>query len=112
MQECFRAHPDIYGSELDDDDEDAPGLEGVETPGAPGANPAEASHGLTASRDTKPDASHDARGGNARDEEEKGREERAKDASKQVKDTYEPQSESDSLVPKAAHDATTSSEGK
>ena len=24
MQDCFRSHPDIYGSELDDDDQDPP----------------------------------------------------------------------------------------
>lgn len=29
MQDCFRLHPDIYGAELDDDDEEGVDVEGV-----------------------------------------------------------------------------------
>jgi hypothetical protein len=33
MQDCFRLHPEIYGDELDDDEQDAPGDGGAEDRG-------------------------------------------------------------------------------
>lgn len=69
MQDCFRQHPDIYGSEADDEE--------VESELAP-------------DQEAKASDSEDATA-------------RAQAATQQAKADHE--SESDTLVPKAAHDA-------
>lgn len=117
MQDCFRQHPDIYGSELEEDqDQDQEPESDAPTP-APDA-PIPTSSPLTASPDQQPiplsatsatsepqsplsSSTPDASAG-ASDTE------RARAAKQQVESDHgsEPISESDNLVPKAAHDAT------
>ena len=111
MQDCFRQHPDIYGSELDEaEDEDnnttAPIDDAAASPapasplGGPieGSVPAAAtsaapeSHPLPSSSSPDPPASSDT--------------ERARAAKKQVeRDHGGAADESGGMVPKAAHDA-------
>ena len=40
MQDCFRAHPDIYGGELDDEEEDMPDTLPEDAPSDPSGVPA------------------------------------------------------------------------
>lgn len=107
MQDCFREHPEIYGSELEDDD--APADEGAPTPApAPppdsgdGLIPAAATSAIPESQpppSSSPDLSASAAGTSDT--------ERAQAAKQQVeRDHGSPISESDEMVPKAAHDAT------
>jgi hypothetical protein len=68
MQDCFRLHPEIYGDELADDEEEAP-ADGVAEAGAadgksmPGetdtASPPSSTTTSDAKLDTKPAASHE-----------------------------------------------------
>ena len=101
MQECFRAHPDIYGAELEDDDANPPD----ESAQSPSPAPADASLPTAATSATsdsqapppEPSASGAGTSGT----------ERAKAAKRQVeRDHGESTGEGDGLVPKAAHDAT------
>lgn len=81
MQNCFREHPDIYGGQLEDEDDEV-------------ASPAPSEQPTAADIDT---ASHP---------EEK--QARAKEVNTQVKAAESEKgesAESESLVPKAAHDA-------
>jgi intermembrane space import and assembly protein 40 len=81
MQDCFRQHPDVYGAELEDDDD----VEG-------GAPPSEQAPSAEIEASSAPE---EARA-------------RAKEANIQVKaDTIAKGelAEADALVPKAAHDA-------
>ncbi|KAF4262378.1 Oxidoreductase [Aspergillus fumigatus] len=94
MQECFRRYPDVYGAELEDDDEAdaaAATAAGVSEPSEQPASP-------TVSAPTAEiDASSDS----------EGKEGRAKDVHAQVKSEVAEkaeQAESDDLVPKAWHD--------
>ena len=108
MQNCFREHPDIYGSELEDDN--APPEEGAPSPSpAPlpgsgdGSIPAAATSATSESQQppssSPPDASSSAAGTSDT--------ERARAAKQQVESDHgEPLSESNELVPRAAHDAT------
>lgn len=90
MQNCFREHPEIYGAELDDDVEaearelDAP------------SQPEEANSQAEKVADKEPDHS----------EAVQAKRERSDAATEQVKRDHGALSESDNLVPKAAHDAT------
>ncbi|KAA6407316.1 MAG: hypothetical protein FRX48_08864 [Lasallia pustulata] len=135
MQDCFRDHPDLYGGELEDDDPEAqeedagaatpsvapsepsqtiqpspspaPGSGAGQTPTTPLAKPtSSASISSSAPPPSHASAEHPS------PEEEKGRTERAKAATRQVKEEHEPQSESDGMVPKAMFDATASNVGK
>lgn len=82
MQDCFRQHPDVYGAELEDDDEPQ-----ADAPASPEVPP--------------PAAVLDA------SSEPVEKQTRAKDVHAQVKaDTVAAgeNTEGDSLIPKAAHD--------
>lgn len=113
MQNCFRDHPDIYGSELEED-EVSESLEGQDKPIAPEPSPAaaesesapmpslsnmESPHGRGEKVSDHTDASPDPEHVRA------GKEERAKAATQQVQQDHGPLSESEKAVPKAAHDA-------
>lgn len=133
MQDCFRDHPDIYGAELEDDDQDVQEEDAAALSDAPsepsesaqsspspatessaGQTPIASSAKSTSSKrasSSAPPPSH-ASAEHSSSEEEKGRTKRAKAAAKQVDEEYEPQSESDEMVPKAMFDATASNEGK
>ncbi|CAD0083875.1 unnamed protein product [Aureobasidium vineae] len=93
---CFREHPDVYGAELEDDveaearEQDAPTGQSSQ-PTQPEANP---------------DAEKVADRGADHPEAIQGKRERSNAATEQVKRDHDLMSESDSLVPKAAHDAT------
>ena len=105
MQNCFREHPDIYGSELEEDD--APAEEGAPSPSpAPppdsgdGSIPAAATS-ATPELQPPPSSSPNPSAAGTSDTE------RAQAAKQQVESDHgEPASESDEMVPKAAHDAT------
>ncbi|KAH0174118.1 hypothetical protein KCU67_g941, partial [Aureobasidium melanogenum] len=96
MQNCFREHPDVYGAELEDDVE----AEAREQDDAAGQS----------SQPTQPEANPDAEKvahrGADHPEAIQGKRERSNAATEQVKRDHDIMSESDSLVPKAAHDAT------
>ncbi|KAI5195051.1 hypothetical protein AUEXF2481DRAFT_37184 [Aureobasidium subglaciale EXF-2481] len=98
MQNCFREHPDIYGAELDDDVEDeARAQDAADQPGQ-------------SSQPSQPEANPDAEKVAHKEADHpdaiQAKRERSSAASEQVKRDHSPTSESDSLVPKAAHDAT------
>lgn len=94
MQECFRRYPDVYGAELEDDDEAdaaAATAAGVSEPSEQPASP------TVSAATAEIDASSDS----------EGKEGRAKDVHAQVKSEVAEkaeQAESDDLVPKAWHD--------
>lgn len=107
MQDCFREHPNIYGSELEDDD--APPEEGAPSPSPAfppdseeGSIPAAATSATSQSQPPPPSSADPwASAAGTSDTE------RAQAAKQQVENDHgEPTSESDELVPKAAHDAT------
>lgn len=112
MQNCFREHPEIYGSELEDDDAPPEGDAPSSSPSpAPSPDSGDASIPLAAtSASPEPQsASVDTStlGGGSSDTE------RALAAKRQVESDHgELTSESDELVPKAAHDATGVDAGK
>jgi intermembrane space import and assembly protein 40 len=102
MQNCFREYPEVYGSELEGDEEDE---RGVTAPGDDASAPADKGklsqepsstprHGRAQTdlvpETYKPDADSDT--------------ERA-DQTAETARSQEPVSESETLVPKAAHDA-------
>lgn len=116
MQDCFRQHPDIYGSELDDDDEMQEGMEGA---------PAEQPVGASASQRpslTDMDSPQHGRGEKVADNKPhhqpdpehvvQGKRERAENATQQVNQEQGPQSETSEMVPRAAYDATSPAEYK
>ncbi|KAG9650497.1 hypothetical protein KCU64_g9052, partial [Aureobasidium melanogenum] len=100
MQNCFREHPDVYGAELEDD---------VEAEAREQDDAAAAAAGQS-SQPTQPKANPDAEKvadkGADHPEAIQGKRERSNAATEQVKRDHDIMSESDSLVPKAAHDAT------
>lgn len=105
MQDCFRQHPDIYGAELDDDEapeEGSAALEGGEVPAT--AVSAEEAPASPLEVPSEPPAGTSTAGDDTR---------RAR-AAKEQRETQHPEaiSESDELVPKAAHDATSANNGK
>ncbi|KAG9650527.1 hypothetical protein KCU64_g9036, partial [Aureobasidium melanogenum] len=99
MQNCFREHPDVYGAELEDDVE-AEAREQDDAAAAAGQS----------SQPTQPEANPEAEKvahkGADHPEAIQGKRERSNAATEQVKRDHGIMSESDSLVPKAAHDAT------
>lgn len=108
MQNCFREHPDIYGSELEDDD--AP-LEGDAPSPAPSPESGDGSIPLAATSAVPETQSSSANPSTSRSGSSDT--ERAQVAKRQVEsDHSELTSESDDLVPKAAHDATGVKAGK
>ena len=120
MQNCFREHPEMYGSELEPDEEDlspegAPLGDGVgqaapvasqsapaapsDSSPAPSLSKVESPHGRGEKVSDHTNATPDSNAAVA------GKHERAEAATQQVKRDHEPLSESDAAVPKAAHDA-------
>lgn len=98
MQDCFREHPDIYGSELEDDEVEAP-LEGAQgQEGQAIASPAQAA-GSPHEGGEKVSKPY----GQDSQEVVAGKTERAAQAAEQVKRDSKPVSESESMVPKAWH---------
>ncbi|KAL2038005.1 hypothetical protein N7G274_009225 [Stereocaulon virgatum] len=104
MQDCFREHPDVYGGELEEDEE---GVEGEEAPaglaGENGGLPAAATNATDGGKPAPATAMTSEKGG----EEVKDATQRAKRATEQVRSEHSnTPSESEELVPKAAFDAT------
>ncbi len=132
MQGCFREHPDIYGGELDEDEEgqaQEPIVDGesVEAgtaqalPPPPPPQPQASSEQLSQPQETSPTSPHleasptrfSVNGDHKRTPpSDDATKERVRNASKQVKEEHPPMDESDELVPKAAHDARSKNEGK
>ncbi|KAL8749178.1 MAG: hypothetical protein Q9199_007844 [Rusavskia elegans] len=122
MQDCFREYPEIYGGELEDDEvekaiqgqeEEKDGLEMPVHQSQTDANPAASAVNATTATPTgqsaeqaRPQAREQS------DQSEEAKRKRAKEATAQVQKEHPPLDESDHLVPKAAHDATTAKEGK
>lgn len=93
MQDCFRQHPDVYGSELEDDETEAGGEPGNDAP-AGSAEDAPSASVSAAERDVS-----------SNPEEKQAR---AEDVRSEVKATdghTGEQPESDELLPKAMHDS-------
>ena len=99
MQTCFRDHPDIYGAELESDDDEEGEIEAVEGR-EPDAVPEHA-----AARTTSASPSADSPAPSSSPEPSTAKD-RADAATEQVRTDFEAGGESDDLVPKAAHDAT------
>ncbi|MCJ1282134.1 Oxidoreductase [Xylographa opegraphella] len=125
MQECFRQHPDVYGGELDEDEDEeaAGGIEGFNDGAEDGEDKGRVD-GLEGRPSGETGRVIDERGevkgqkqeSGPRDErddeaERQARTERAKAAKDEVKQDYGVQSETDKLVPMAAHDATATAPG-
>ncbi|KAI9715587.1 MAG: hypothetical protein M1812_005891 [Candelaria pacifica] len=131
MQGCFREHPDIYGGELDEDEEGQPEESTADVGDAePGSAPAlpplaaqpqnispQSSHPEGAPpASTHLEATPTSFSVNSNKERfsasDDAAKERVKKASKQVKEEHPPMDESNELVPKAAHDARSTNSGK
>ncbi|THW89634.1 hypothetical protein D6D15_05117 [Aureobasidium pullulans] len=95
MQNCFREHPDVYGAELEDD---------VETEAR--EQDAASQYSQPKQPEANPDAEKVADREPDHPETIQAKRDRSNAASEQVKRDHGLMSESDSLVPKAAHDAT------
>ena len=126
MQTCFREHPEIYGSELEEEEEEeeeeedenetgTPPEDGAQSPSpAPLPEPADGSlpaAATSASPETQapPPSPPPSSSSSAPPASEPGTSdtERARAAKRQVESEHGgPTSESDGMVPKAAHDAT------
>lgn len=107
MQNCFREHPDVYGAELEDDVE----AEAREQDGAVQSGQPEQSQQPKQPK-ANPEAEKVADSGSDSAEAIQGKRERSNAATEQVNRDHGIMSESDSLVPKAAHDATTGQQSK
>ncbi|GAB7349001.1 hypothetical protein MBLNU459_g7977t3 [Dothideomycetes sp. NU459] len=102
MQNCFREHPDIYGSELDEEEtEDA--LNGSAIVASDETSQPEAPS-LQALGEGNPKA--EKVGGQNTADEAQAKRERAVAARDQVKSEHGAVSEADEMVPKAWHDST------
>lgn len=117
MQDCFRQHPDIYGSELDDDEAEAhQGLEGapVEQPAAASASQPPSLLDMDSPQHGRGEKVADHKPNDQPDPEHvvQGKRERAENATEQVKKDHGPMSETPELVPRAAYSATSPSEDK
>ncbi|KAL9017216.1 MAG: hypothetical protein Q9185_005455 [Variospora sp. 1 TL-2023] len=121
MQGCFREHPDIYGGELEEDEvedetkEQQADKEGVpERPSvAKGAEIPSLNASETDSTQAVAEPPAQATGASIVGvESEEAKTARAKEAKIRVEKEHAPLSESDELVPKAAHDARSMNEGK
>ncbi|KAJ5360065.1 hypothetical protein N7517_009256 [Penicillium concentricum] len=94
MQDCFRQHPEVYGAELEDDDE--PQSDAPAPSDAPASSEAPATSELPTTAAEVDASSHPVE-----------KQTRAKDVSTQMKNetvTAGENIEGDSLIPKAAHD--------
>ncbi|KAF2262180.1 hypothetical protein CC78DRAFT_618800 [Lojkania enalia] len=106
MQNCFRQHPEVYGAELESDEEDdeivdqsEPGYADATPPGDPPTSIEGPSTEKVSQKATPASEKGAARV-------------RAKAATEQVKQEHEPLSESDSVIPKAAHDERQANEDR
>jgi intermembrane space import and assembly protein 40 len=107
MQNCFREHPDVYGAELEDDVE----AEAREQDDAGQSGQSEHSEHSEHSEPPKqpkanPNAEKVADRGADHPEAIQAKRDRSDAATEQVKRDHGIMSESESLVPKAAHDAS------
>ena len=104
MQGCFKEHPDHYGDEFgDDDDELDEAIEGSEAQNTPAIAKTE-SPSPAPVQQTSSEASTDSSSDTHADSSSA---KRVKAATDQVASQHpEPQSETDELVPKAWHDTT------
>lgn len=93
MQNCFREHPETYGAELEDDVE-------AEARELDGAGQSEASATSSSQGEKVADREPD------HPEAVQAKRDRSNAATEQVKRDHDAMSESENLVPKAAHDAT------
>ena len=124
MQNCFREYPEIYGAEIDSDDEE----EGAVDLAQPETGAA--TDDAVASKDESPllqsDADSAARDGSNKKkdhslvpnayrpdvEDNDPKTQKADEATEQVIREHKPESETDTLVPKESHDATADNKGK
>ena len=125
MQDCFRQHPDVYGGELDDeeDEEAEGGIEGFHDGAEDGGDKErvdtlegrpndETGRIIDEKGEVKAQKQKSGTGVGHDDEAEKqARTERAKAAKEQVERDYGVQGETDKMVPKTAHDATATEPG-
>lgn len=120
MQDCFREYPEVYGGELEEEEVEKEALaqpevskdaEGLEMPMH--QIQAEPSAAMTTAAPQKRSAEgSQVRARDQEDQSQQAKRKRAKEATAQVQKEHSPLDESDRLVPKAAHDATTANEGK
>ena len=102
MQGCFREHPDVYGAELEDDEDQPPLEPETVTPHISGSSADATSEPLASSPEPSPSSpprSEESDSLNAKTE-------RARGATEKVSKDYGVQPENEQLIPKAAHDAT------
>ena len=102
MQECFRQYPDVYGSELADDEDEEDGQDGHEQP-SEGVDQHKTSNTASDAAAALPEEISDQRP----DQEantDAGKTERAKSATGLVRSQAEPLSETNEAVPTAWHD--------
>ncbi|KAI4144157.1 MAG: hypothetical protein LQ341_002713 [Variospora aurantia] len=121
MQGCFREHPDIYGGELDEDEvedeikEQQADKEGVPERSSVAKGAEIPSFNASETDPTQAVAEPPAQATGASivgGQSEEAKTARAKEAKIRVEKEHAPLSESDELVPKAAHDARSMNEGK
>lgn len=107
MQDCFRQHPDVYGGELDDDEEGMPGPEEQHSGTASYSadpTPASPTDALSGHRGEKVSEDHNAQPDSQ--DAISGKRARAEAAKEQVRSSAGSEvSEAPSAVPKSAHDA-------
>lgn len=99
MQDCFRQHPDVYGSELEDDE------------GEPGVEPGNDAHDGSAEDSSSTSVTAAEGDVSSRSEDKQAR---AESAQSQVKTTDAhtgEHPESEELLPKALHDTHEQNEG-
>ncbi|KAL8656074.1 MAG: hypothetical protein Q9226_002794 [Calogaya cf. arnoldii] len=119
MQNCFRDYPDIYGGELEEDEveKEIEGQEGKKEGLEMAVHQSQAAAGPGAGttnaipKDSLADEGH-LKARESEDQSEEAKRKRAKEATAQVQKEHPPLDESDQLVPKASHDATTANDGK
>ena len=107
MQDCFRQHPDIYGSELDDadDEDDLMPIDDAASP-SPSTSPLDPAEGSIPAAATSATPQSQALPSSP-DPLASSDTERARAAKKQVeRDHGDAADKSHEMVPKAAHDAT------
>ena len=110
MQNCFREHPDVYGAELDDDDEaPADEVEGQATP-APSEPTAQLQSTSTESSSNQTKKASEAGGQSGRVADSVVVKRDPQPASEEVIMRHHQKSEDDEAVPKAWHDSRDSSQ--
>jgi intermembrane space import and assembly protein 40 len=99
MQDCFRQYPDIYGAELQDDEEGGEAPEGVPAanPAANNEDTAAPSHGVNKVDTPAPEATDNQKPGTTTESR---------------KPVYEEKLEDSDVIPKKAVDATDANAGK